>query len=176
MPNPPTTAAPVLNANTLRKLAESADGQRDQDLAIFWDTTNGVYRVAKRDANIGPKIADIRTPMLQSGRTTVPDMVQVKHLDGTVHPLLPIYDAIFWSESSIEKFVIPYYTRLLTQDELAALWRAHASADVYAILHMEPSIYETYTGLETLHLLVRAPGFARVSDIVPLSQWARANP
>jgi len=176
MPNPPTTAAPVVDASTLRKLAESADGQRDEDLAIFWDTTNGVYRVAKRDANIGPKIIDVRTAMLQPGRQVIPDMVQLKHADGTLHALQPIYDAIFWSESSIEKFVIPYYTRLLTQAELAALWRAHASADVYAILHMEPSIYETYTGLETLHLLVRAPGFARVTDIVPLSQWATANP
>ena len=176
MPDRPITTAPVLNANTLRKLAESADGQRDEDLAIFWDTTNGVYRVAKRDSNIGPKIADVRTAMLQPGRQMIPDMVQVKHLDGTLHALQPIYDAIFWSESSIEKFLIPYYTRLLSQSELAALWRAHESRDVYAILHMEPSIYEQYTGTDTLHLLVRGPGFSRASDIVPFSQWASANP
>lgn len=176
MPDKPNTAAPVLDASTLRKLAESADGQRNQDLAIFWDTANGVYRVAKRDANIGPKITDVRTALLQPARTTIPDMVQLKHADGTLHALAPIYDAIFWSESSIEKFVIPYYTRLLSQTELAALWRAHASREVCAILHMEPSIYEEYTGTDTLHLLVAKPGKAMAPDIVPLSQWSKANP
>lgn len=174
MPDDLADAAPAaLTAGALRRLAEAADGQRDRDLALFWNATDHHYVVAERTAAAGTKIADIRTDSLAPARQVIPEMVQLKHRDGQVLPLDAIYDAAFWSESSIEKFVIPYYARLYSQAELADLWAAHADPTVLALLHMEPSIYEEYDGADPLHVMVLAPGLARGTEIIPFREWRR---
>jgi hypothetical protein len=51
------------------------------------------------------------------------------------------FDALFWTASAIEKFVLPYYhaQRLLTPEQMAKLMEAYQRADIVAIAHMAPS-------------------------------------
>jgi hypothetical protein len=53
----------------------------------------------------------------------------------------PEADCLFWTPSSIEKFVIPYYVahRLLTDQELDDLRDEVKSGKLAAILHVQPS-------------------------------------
>lgn len=51
------------------------------------------------------------------------------------------FDACFWSESAVEKFLFPYYEahRLLTRQEMEQLRTRYKSENAIAILHMPPS-------------------------------------
>jgi hypothetical protein len=48
-------------------------------------------------------------------------------------------DCVFWTQSSFEKFVIPYYTRFKTPEEIEAMKENYVKSGVVAMLHFPPS-------------------------------------
>jgi hypothetical protein len=72
--------------------------------------------------------------MAQPGRT-----VTLTTADGVSHQIDSDVDALFLSPSAVEKFLIPYYARLESPDELNKIMEAVESPDVVAIVHVRPS-------------------------------------
>lgn len=67
-----------------------------------------------------------------------------------------VADALFWTESAIEKFFFPYYQRVLTPDEFKELQRRYYTPDstkgekpILAFVHYPPSIYDDDMTLKT---------------------------
>lgn len=136
---PDCTPEHPITAGELRRLAETADGARSRDLVLIWDCDTKSYAiVASELAGANPKLLDIKTTERVPARTRV-NGVQI-HVNGLEpNTLTPEYDALFWSESSVEKFVIPYYSRMLEQADMIELWKAHLDEKVYAFGHVWPS-------------------------------------
>src|SRR5262249_41640053 len=80
--------------------------------------------------------------------------------DETHHVLIekPEADAMFWSASAIEKFVIPYYVahRLFDGPTLSKLETDYKSGNVVAVLHVRPSLPFEYTNASESEYMVFA--------------------
>jgi hypothetical protein len=152
---------PTISAAKLRKLAEAADGQRDQDMVLV--LREDEYELVKAEEVRPPDRTNLSglTVRTRTGRPAgSPTLSQVtimgEDVDGerNVHADL---DALFWSESAIEKFVVPYYSRLLDPTDLKDLWDAHLRREVYGIGHCCYSIYTPLTDIrDSINLVVRA--------------------
>jgi hypothetical protein len=154
---PPTAAQPVLDSMQLRKIAEAVSGYRGTPR--YWLVlTRGAdgslaYEIAPEDPGYRPDAVVIpcQTPK-EADRPRVvsatirgeggPEVdlldLQLEDDEGDV-----VYraDAVFWGESSVEKFVVPYY---------ASVYGAEAGAAVTELL-------DTYNG-------VTADGQAQVRE------------
>jgi hypothetical protein len=174
---------PVLNAHQLRMLAEFASSQRKVGGDPF-------YGVAVPDPDVmGPEfkleivstLAEGQVPLFEIDTFEVearpkPTEVTFK-VDGmTMANMAHEYDAVFWSESAVEKFVFPYYASkslwetAAVLEKLSMYWYGQIPPDtdvgegesVFARFLVEPpfAIAHTpdsdYRSLESdLHLLVR---------------------
>jgi hypothetical protein len=117
-----------LHALTLRRITEWASGVREKDLwfvvnphpTMPWKSGIRLFERPPRpgvDYDAHETVIPVRTGAVNPGRPGVEygwlgpdedravDLTQVRAPDGTCHAA----DAVFWSESSIEKFVVPYY-------------------------------------------------------------------
>ena len=179
MPDTPPTAAasasssaPPLSARALRRLAEAADGRRGEAYAIFYDGTD--YVVAPADAtDKGTKLVDLETPHLARGRKVPKNLVHVQMPGASPRPLSSEYDAMFWSEAAVEKFVLPYYQRLLSRPAMNDLLDAHEDPNVVGILHIRPSVYSPLRPADELRVASLSPTLA--PDFLPLTAWARGR-
>jgi hypothetical protein len=134
-----------LTARELRWLAEAADGKRDVSITLAQDADGTVAIVDEKAPPQGWKpLLTMRTtydPAEQGMRTPVRI-----HLvrDRQEIELGADVDAIFLTQSAIEKFVFPYYARHWTLDEIAALRTSlFAPEEVVAAQHIPPSITES---------------------------------
>jgi hypothetical protein len=159
----------VLTANDLRRLAESADGQRGTLLQLDAERAGG--RMTRAPSNTEPPTGAIlvKTPMKNPDRP-IPARVDViasgsgksVTLD-TLH-----YDSIFWGEAAAEKFLVPYYVRFCSEPEIAALREAIENGNVLAIAHVYPTFWEGIE--EALHVLdAREPFFDM--GFITLATW-----
>lgn len=131
-----------INANDLRRLAETADGMRGVDVALI--VRNKVPMVVTAG---GEQPGDT---VCFSMRTT--DLNPAAERPDVVHVHLPIenktidlpsespddskkYDALFWSESAIFKFVMPYYSHEMTPAEYTAMAKNLTDPSVVAAAH-----------------------------------------
>lgn len=134
-----------LSANGLRFLAEKADGIRNQTayLVVAKDGTPDV--VAKDDFNGRTPILEIETPLKGSGITAAVDIRLL--YDGVIlggeHDLDKA-DAVFVTQSAIEKFCLPYYMRFMTAAEVDKLQNDLYNDDFIAAYHIHPSITEGF--------------------------------
>jgi hypothetical protein len=137
---PPTT---TLTANQLRWLAEKADGLRgdDEPLALVAGGELGVDIVREKDLAGREPIFDVRTPKKGDG---VPGdaTIQIVH-NGTVYSARTKFgecDAVFVTQSAVEKFLLPYYMRFKTGAEVQQLqdW-LFKNPLVLAGAHVSPS-------------------------------------
>jgi hypothetical protein len=107
-----------MNANDLRKLAEKADGLRNTDFCMV--DTGAAWDVVVAPAggcNGTPIHTDDNDPARPSPNVYVEQGTQVIPLgDRTAH------DAVFCSESSWGKFIKPYYSRMMEQDDFELMW------------------------------------------------------
>jgi hypothetical protein len=145
----PNVASPKLSYRDLAWWAETADGTRGEDLVIADVTVNGSVRrmvKKKKDAqkNGDPIVVDdIRTESIVKDRPAV-DRVTIE-VGGQTIPCRSKdgvwCDAIFCSESAMEKFLFPYYhsQRLLTEGEWKKLKDAFHDRFTVAIGHVHPS-------------------------------------
>lgn len=113
---------PTLDAHVLRRLGETADGSRDEDLVLVLrqkDEARSLEIISVKETNsdgaLDEVLAHVRT------RSVIPDRIRVERVEVTTSKatfdVCQDFDAIFWTESSVEKFVFPYYEHMRTFDE-----------------------------------------------------------
>jgi hypothetical protein len=155
--------------------AESADGTRDRELVLAL-TPEGEY-VVKEEAAGDEVVLRMYTPSAVPDRLKPAEITfqapgcEKMRIDETA-------DALFWTESAVEKFLFPYYAsqRLLTDEEMRRLKEGFRNERVVAMWHKAPSaamyLYGAPSGLDTLDVLVAQPGGA--AEMQPAWQSARA--
>lgn len=127
----------TISANQLRWLAEAADGQRDTSLLLKIDQRGTVTLQPKGASAVAPGEVEILTP--SEGQGCPGDTVLTIDYQGNSMPLAKA-DAIFWTQSAVEKFVLPYYTRFRTPNEIQSLKDLLFTAGCVAAVHYPPSI------------------------------------
>lgn len=134
-----------LTATDIAWLAETADGSRSVDFILV--------KNAKGEAKLRPQDKlepgdEVATEIKVRTEKTLPSRIPVLQVTCEVegHDLMPLpadqgWDAVFWTESSVEKFLYPYYRsqRLWssTMDQLKA--RFDTDPEAFAIAHRAPS-------------------------------------
>ncbi len=131
---------PPFNANQLRWLAESADGKRGCTDCVAVIGDDGKPTVVHRaDAGMRPPLPiDVSTlwePGGMRGGVTVTLSYGGRQVDVPDNT-----DAVFLTQTAVDKFVVPYYTRME-----APLWIQSKREELFgpkvvAALHAEPSI------------------------------------
>ncbi|MBL8981134.1 MAG: hypothetical protein JNL26_03065 [Gemmatimonadetes bacterium] len=118
----PTPTVPTANAWELRKLAESAHGERTRTLDLV--VRNGGLALVHRAAAGDTVVCHVNTPPSRVAADR-PDAalrsVKVTGPTGEEVEVAQTYDALFWTESSIEKFFLPYYAGVLNHEDYATL-------------------------------------------------------
>lgn len=150
-----------LSAKDIIWLGEAADGQRGVDLLLVRDAEGKpALRETPRPDDIVVRELKVRTePTLNGGRTRdrVEEVICVP-ASGAPFKLASEdkYDAVFWTESSIEKFVWPYYhSHRIWSDEIAAIkQRFDETPTALAIAHQAPSRSSVEYSSPTASLMV----------------------
>lgn len=137
----------ILNANELRWLGEAADGKRGETLAVVWvdDKLDLLPLTDPRSA--GAQI-HVRTEFEGAGLqadSRVHLMVGEDRIDPNEDPENPV-DAIFLTQSAVEKFVFPYYSRMQEPAEIQELKDRLFKAGVVAAAHVRPSVTDEVYG------------------------------
>jgi len=141
-------APPPLNYRDFAWLAETLDGRRDEFVKVIRVIENGRQKLVVKSNDYTPGPGE--TLVLDGIRTDnwVPKRPEVKVTIaiGTASTLCQtedglLCDAVFCSESAIEKFVFPYYhsQRLLTDAELDSLRADVRNPLTMAVGHAHPS-------------------------------------
>jgi hypothetical protein len=143
-PPQPPPALPPLDYRELSWWPESADGMRDKDLVVA--LIGGKYVIKDEKLAIEAKdhivLRGIHVSPICSKREPVDKMlVQVGDEIKECKSEMGKCDAVFASESAIEKFLIPYYHshRLFTKTDWDKLNKALGDETVLAIAHVAPS-------------------------------------
>ncbi len=169
------TTQPVLDSRQLRKIAEAVSGFRSekQYWIVLTQGEDGELDYAVEATEPAPRadavILPCRTPKEADRPHVVSATIRAQEgpevnlldltVDGDPDDGLHTADAVFWGESSIEKFAVPYYasvygseageavTALLDSYNGAAASRAGAAGaepnavEAYALVHMPRSEY-----------------------------------
>ncbi len=169
--------------------AEAADGDRDEDLVVLELEENGnvthVVRKKKEATQQDPDhpqrkiktLFEIRTPSCRPDRLKVTKItieaedrggnklqIQCQGGDPKDPKRVVQCDAVFCSESAIEKFLFPYYhsQRLLNTHDWEDLNDAFRDENVAAVGHVYPSISfglkQGTSAKDSLHILRPKPG------------------
>ena len=129
---------------TLAWLAEQADGKRNRPLRLVVDTAG---ELELRDWGKPVKTSEcdtklkVETSALKDRADVDVVIVQPKNGTSTRLPSDEDYDAVFWRESSVEKFVWPYYHshRLWDKHIDSVKTRFDTLKTALAIAHQAPS-------------------------------------
>lgn len=140
---------PKLSANQLRFLAEKADGMRARPLSLVID--RNIVDVVPTDEVKGKTvILDLETPSKGPG-VTADAKVQVLWNGKTIGPGTKLVeaDALFVTQSAIEKFLLPYYMRFKSAAEVQAMENSlFNKKNIIAAIHIPPSITYGLPGQE----------------------------
>jgi hypothetical protein len=161
----PTMPKPTVTFEVLREIAETASGLRNEDLYFIirgepgesatytWQTTPP----ADSDDTVVIHCNGVDDPptRVDYARIGTAGEAQVNLLRITVPPVPPhpggtyAADAVFWSVSAVEKFLVPYYASVygdegprMAQQVLQILDTAAAEeGDAFAVAHLPSSEY-----------------------------------
>jgi len=164
------------DSTRLSWLAETADGWRDKKLQLVYHETDGLS-IKRGDEGLKSgenKVCDIETPSTQPSRTKVVS-VTLETADGAQHKFLVEpegWDALFWTESSIEKFLYPYYHahRIwgVNIEDAKESYESYPMA--FAIRHKAPSASATMGAPATVE--IAALGMkAAAEGTKPVADW-----
>lgn len=151
-------------AQELRLMAEAADGMRGEDLVLISknrDDGSGVVLdvIPEKDLDsaLHKELLKCRTDLKVGNPPTI-EHIKIKAKDNQKEEsLLDRCDALFWTESAVEKFVIPYYVGVLGLHSTVEVWRAFDDPKVYALAHLPRSVMEPLgvvndKGVETVQI------------------------
>jgi hypothetical protein len=139
---PPPVRVP--DATNLSWLAETADGTRGETLYLIKDTKEKLQLVSEGDLKGRAYLATVETPKKRRERQEVTEVVcHGKNYSATLKSTEK-YDAVFWTESSIDKFLYPYYAAHRIWDErMDKVKKKFDDSDfAVAIAHRAPSTSE----------------------------------
>ncbi len=148
--------APGRNSWTLSWLAEMADGWRGEELLLTRHPAHGlrVRRSTEPKGEDEEDVCKIETPKCQPDRKEV--RAVTLDVDGTSAKIDTDdgSDAVFWTESAVEKFLYPYYhSHRLWDERMDRVKRAFETyPDAYAIKHKAPSSSFVMSLAETLQI------------------------
>ena len=134
----------MLTATQFRELAEEADGRRGANtaLAFEFDPTERKWTLVEASGSSAPNVPLILTDHEPGGLKGPPPVVSL-NINGENRTVpspggfLP--DAIFLSQSAVEKFVLPYYANSQTPEWLVAKKEELFGENVVAVIHIPPS-------------------------------------
>jgi hypothetical protein len=153
---------PPLCANQLRYLAEKADGWRDTPLSLV--VTDGrIDVIPTKDISRETQLFTLDTPSRGPGIDGSAKARIFWHGDvyGGPDTDLEKADAVFLTQSAVEKFLLPYYMRFKSGAAVQGLENTLFNHDsVAAVFHIPPSIPKLFPG----QLSSNANGFA-VADM-----------
>jgi hypothetical protein len=126
-------------ANQLRWLAEQADGQRDQELTLSWEGTElKLLPVSQAKIPVVPVHTHSDYEGLPGGARII-----IKY-EGQEVEIPREADAVFFTQSAVEKFVLPYYMRMNPPWKVQDLKRDLFREGVVVAVHVPPSITKGY--------------------------------
>lgn len=147
--------SPKIDANELRWLGEEADGKRDVDHVVVWKRVGNRRKLAlvpRLGHNAADRVAEfvVRTDNQGEGLRGIKPMSIMwkgrereifRWKDGIRGGEKEYPDAIFWTQSSFLKFVIPYYARMRSTGNLDDMRRKYfTDLKCLAVMHFHPSI------------------------------------
>lgn len=128
----------TLTADDLRWLGESADGERDKDCTVVWIGNNLKVVQTRNVGSNKPLGVDVKTPSRGLGMRGGLKVSITFEKDEPIG-LDAKVDAIFLTQSAVEKFVLPYYMRMQRPEWVAKTRDALFKKDIVAVLHRSPS-------------------------------------
>lgn len=173
-------------ATMLRRVAQAADGMREKD--FYFVISERAFQIVDAEPS-SPPANSIVIKCHTENRVNRP----VPRITVTAPNSLPKEiagaDALFWSESAMEKFLLPYYASLAGVDaivEVARLTQAYLDSDVYGLVHLPKSDYvpqeltasgTTKTRLDDFFgVLVEEEGELKVHSLTKFKAWKAAAP
>ncbi|HEX8275224.1 MAG TPA: hypothetical protein VF615_21495 [Longimicrobiaceae bacterium] len=136
----PNTAIPDITSHQLRRLAEEIDGARGKDVLIVFRENK--YQVVEKLNTGETAILTCETTDQTKKRPEIEKVeFKVKGKPGKDLKKLG-FDSVFWSESAVEKFVLPYYARLHGPNSgtmINALLTDFNQEDVAGVVHLPKS-------------------------------------
>jgi hypothetical protein len=146
---------PRIPSRDLNWLAEAASGLQGKALTVFLTKGEAQEEAHVALGRTGEKLPKGSKALFEvhdedvkmvppKGVTLISGTGKESNKKDDEHKLLEEHadsDALFWTPSAIEKFVIPYYVahRLLDKDALDELERDYKAGNLVAILHVAPS-------------------------------------
>jgi hypothetical protein len=161
-------AAPIISAGLLARIAEAADGARTGANAWFvaryeyddefgYDVRGKFWTEAKADnwaadltakhgvqyGVFGPFVTEKDVPVPDAGNVTEIVLRWETPSGQKKELILPAKgcDAIFWSRSAMEKFLLPYYVALGGEREQKRLMKRITAAGTVASIHLPSTEY-----------------------------------
>jgi hypothetical protein len=123
----------TVDSTALSWAAETADGTRDERMVLTLEDGKNLKVKKASDMNPNdPELATVYTPNKQ-------------HRSKIELPGTDAWDSVFWTESSVEKFLWPYYHAHRLWDEHMTELRAQFETDpmAVAVAHKAPSASAT---------------------------------
>ncbi|HEV7589876.1 MAG TPA: hypothetical protein VGO40_17305 [Longimicrobium sp.] len=190
------TAIPILDAHQLRELADAASSMRkpggEPIYGVVTDPTSLSPKLAivPGDGTVVPEGAlfEIDTHEVEKRPTATAVIIDS---DGVTKDLAEDYDAVFWSEASVEKFVFPYYASkslwdaAFVLDTLSTYWYGKVpvpeeltglAGEVgapFALAHTPDSDWNTLSLGSDLHLLIKGEQGVQKVSLADLLSHAR---
>ncbi|MGI9043097.1 MAG: hypothetical protein ACR2GK_03100 [Gemmatimonadaceae bacterium] len=161
----------TLSANDLRWLGEEADGRRGESFGLVWENDKLVF-VPADDPRASKAVLTVRTeyevgPGLQASEARIKVVVGEEVIDPNKGPD-PV-DAVFLTQAAVEKFVIPYYTRMLELEQIEGIKRRlFEDARVVAAAHIRPSIIDEVRSAKLVPIALSESGELTLLDAVHL--------
>lgn len=120
-----TNTVAKLSANALRRLAEKADGLRDKHPVLVVDENEKVDVVTEEEMRPNlTRLVELDTANDGPGLQFKPTIRLI--VNGTEYGKdteLDQADAVFTSQSAVEKFLLPYYLHVRTPEEVSKMAR-----------------------------------------------------
>lgn len=156
-----------VTANDLRKLAEHADGRRgvkmkivargDDKLDISYDENDTSLFDVYTDATDNHPMGTPKEVTISYDERKV--VFTNKDMDMASNKFL---DSMFWTQSAIEKFMVPYYARIFSPLEMRDLRTAYTDPQVIAIGHRYPTIYEEVDAYDAILVKGVNPAYRQI--------------
>lgn len=140
-----------ITASELRRLAEAADGIRDQPAYLVWGAQGPEVKttLGKDDELIVECETKNSVQSRPAFKTITLDPPVVDRDGKPVTHVAGQYDAMFWSEAAVEKFVVPYYAQFNTAHHIARIMTAFNHPASIGMIHPPLSDIKFMTSMRT---------------------------